>query len=197
MQNRVGLYSEARRRASSKLQAPSPHDARLQVRASAREAVAAANVLQSFPKDPNTGGDAEALSDDAISTDPTRRTIDYGDKALVNPNDKAVDNGEDDNGNEDINGVKDNEGEDDGNDGMTMVLIWMTCTMMTRRMTMRRRTALTMLTKTRTRTRTTTRTRTRTRTRMRTRTTRRRTRNVIHVVEKKVKLVCVVDEVMW
>ncbi len=117
MQNRVGLYSEARKHASSKLQAPSPRDARLQVRASAREAVAATNVLESFPKDPNTGGDAKALSDDAISTDPTRCTIDYGDEALVNPNNKAVDNGEDDDGNEDINGVKDNEGEDDGNDG--------------------------------------------------------------------------------
>ena len=117
MRNRFGLYSEARKRASSKPQAPSPRNARLQVRASAREAVAATNVLESFPKDPNTGGDAKALSDDAISTDPTRCTIDYGDEALVNPNDKAVDNGEDDDGNEDINGVKDNEGEDDENDG--------------------------------------------------------------------------------
>jgi len=93
------------------------------VRASAREAVAVANVLQSFPEDPNTGDDAKALSDDAISTDPTRCTIDYGDEALVNPNNKAVDNGEDDDGNEDMDedneedGKEDNkEDEDEGDD---------------------------------------------------------------------------------
>ena len=101
------------RKASSKLQAPSPRDARLQAR------VAAAKVLPSLPEDPNTdAADAEALSDDAISTDPTRRTIDYGDEILLNPTGKAVDNhGEGDDGNEDINGVNDNEGEDEENGG--------------------------------------------------------------------------------
>ncbi len=116
MRNRLSLYSEARKRASSKLQAPSPHDTssklqtpsprntRLQVRASAREAVAA-------------GADDKALSNDAISTDPTRHTIDNGDKALVNQNDKAVGTKKDDDGNEVINGVNNNEGEDDENGG--------------------------------------------------------------------------------
>ena len=121
---RVGLYSKARNRATSKLQerspsnrssnleAPSPRDARLQARAAA-----AAQVLRSqeaIPEEGTHDADNDAISDDALSTDPTNRTIDYGDNSLVDATGTAVANGDDDNGNEDIEGVNDQgkEGDD-------------------------------------------------------------------------------------
>jgi len=106
---RVGLYSKARKRATSKLQerspsnrssnleAPSPRDARLQARAAA-----AAQVLRSqeaIPEEGTHDADNDAISDDALSTDPTNRTIDYGDNSLVDATGTAVANGEDDNRN--------------------------------------------------------------------------------------------------
>ena len=92
---RVGLYSKARKRATSSklrerspsdgLQAPSPRDARLQARAAA-----AAELLESLSEEEV---DNDPISDDAISTDPTTRTINYGDEALVYPTGTAVVNG--------------------------------------------------------------------------------------------------------
>ena len=116
---RVGLYSKARKRATSSklrerspsdgLQAPSPRDARLQARAAA-----AAELLESLSEEE---ADNDPISDDAISTDPTTRMINYGDEALVYPTGTAVVNGDDDNGNDDIDGVNDKGQEDGNNEG--------------------------------------------------------------------------------
>ena len=104
---RVGLYSKARKRATSKLQerspsnrssnldAPSPRDTRLQARAAAAAQVLRSLPQEAIPEEGTHGADNDAISDDALSTDPTSRTIDYGDDSLVDATGTAVANGED------------------------------------------------------------------------------------------------------